>query len=404
MVHELSDSQGRIDIEVGLLQRAPLPIGKRPGANERRLVQDNPTVIDSRRGHLRKNEEIRGTIARIQTVDRQNVTPDTQKIRRFTDVKILEHHRPAIRVGAERTGVPLRIGTIIAGSDPLAVQVGDEAIIVFHPQRQEGQPLRVLHVKLDPQIAGRVDLMGQLEDVRVDQVLEARVSLVTDTGSAAEPGGVVEIWGDPVHPQGVVNWNNDPHRRLRRKEHLGIHLSPENSLGSCLAAGQPGIFTVNGIVDGALVRPHGQDKARLDEAAPTVQLRGWYGRIEPRTAELVQHRLRAPRQVVVQDVVSFPLPMLITGIGIPGVLVPPAGGLRDHRPVYGVRQPHETRRRPVPLRMLGIPALVVGVDIERATTGKIPVQPVSEAHLELGVRAQTAIYLGHAVVDIDPIG
>ena len=95
--------------------------------------------------------------------------------------------------------------------------------------------------------------------------------------------------------------------------------------------------------------------------------------------------------------------MLIPGIGTARVLVAPARRLRHDGPIHRIRQPHETLGGPVPLGVLGIPVLVVRVDIERPAAGEIPVQPVAETHLELGVGTQAAIDLGDPVAHADPV-
>ena len=86
------------------------------------------------------------------------------------------------------------------------------------------------------------------------------------------------------------------------------------------------------------------------------------------------------------------------------MLIAPTRGLRDQRPVDRIRQAHETLRRPVPLRVLRIPVGIFRIDIERPAAGEILMQPVPETDLELRVRAQAAIDLGHAIVHVNPVG
>jgi hypothetical protein len=89
-------------------------------------------------------------------VDRQHVVAGDEQIEMFRNADLFDHNRLRIGTIADSCGIPSRRAGRIAPCNFLAVQVGDEPIVVAHPQRERFVVGGVRHVERHAQVCGCV--------------------------------------------------------------------------------------------------------------------------------------------------------------------------------------------------------------------------------------------------------
>ena len=144
---------------------------------------------------LGQNQKIAAAGRIVQAMNRQDVAARAQQTDVLRDVELLEH-RGLLRRSVGRGGrLKAEACRGIARGDTLAVEIGHEAVVVLHPQRERAELLRVGHFERHADIQRTVVSKHRLFDVgfnRPGQRTAGVLSVVADARESRLPGSEVE--------------------------------------------------------------------------------------------------------------------------------------------------------------------------------------------------------------------
>ena len=132
--------------------------------------------------------------AAVQAVNGEDVFTGAQPFPVCGDVERLVPHRQRVVMQGGGTGIPPRVGWRIGGGHPLAVEVGDETVVVFHPEAELPDRVRVIDIEGIPQVKRFILVVHLRAKVErgTDERLVAAAAFVAGPLTASLPGFVVE--------------------------------------------------------------------------------------------------------------------------------------------------------------------------------------------------------------------
>ena len=150
----------------------------------------------------------------IERVDRQDVDalPQIAQLAGDVEVDVARQHDLVAALARGDRVVTKRAGSIRRG-DQRPVEIGDEPVVVDHPQIQRIKRRRIGDVEREPRVGGRSRPWQGNVDQRCEVVRAPWGRLVADAGRAQRPGAVV-VGGHPPHGiSAVVHRLEVAHRR-----------------------------------------------------------------------------------------------------------------------------------------------------------------------------------------------
>ena len=217
MVHELGDSKRQVRIvdEGRLRQAAPLVADLRPCLDLYGLGQDDGLSLGGRAstedGH---DEEVTGIDGEVEALDGEDVRSLPERFDPGVgDAEGLELNRSRVIMLGGGGGIPGDQAAGIGGGDSLAVQIGDETIVVHHAQGELRDVRGIVDLEGNPNIDAGVSVVHLALDVDIDEPLVAFAALVADADpvSAEEPGGIVEAGLGPASSKASICRYQRPH-------------------------------------------------------------------------------------------------------------------------------------------------------------------------------------------------
>ena len=179
---------------------------------------------------LREQQQV-GAVGRIvQRVEGEDVRARDEEAAELRDIEVEEVRRSGIGARSERGGVEGGIRGRVAARDLLAVEIGDEAVLKLHPQRQPANVAGIGHRERHAGIKrGAVRIHHRL-DVQADERKEVHpdgLSVIAKAGGAVGPGRVVEFHGSPGEAEIVVRRQKRANRRAGTEQRDGVSVSDD---------------------------------------------------------------------------------------------------------------------------------------------------------------------------------
>jgi hypothetical protein len=148
------------------------------------------------RDQLDRDQEIRAVNGRVETMNSQQIRAGSQKTAAVGDVDGRLGPGRLVRTGGIGDGVPLRIAGEVAPGHLRPVEVGDEPVVVPHPEHQAritgaGQRER------NADIAAPVFVVHLRTDIGLDRRRATAVLRETDAAGPQPPRGVGKGVGEP---------------------------------------------------------------------------------------------------------------------------------------------------------------------------------------------------------------
>ena len=102
---------------------------------------------------LRQEQEIVISGSKIETLDRQDISPGQERSSPGSDIESLKQEHLLDRVFPRRAGVPPQGLRRVTVRDLGSIKPGDESIVVLHSQGQGVEQVRILNLEGDPQVS-----------------------------------------------------------------------------------------------------------------------------------------------------------------------------------------------------------------------------------------------------------
>jgi len=254
-----------------------------------------------------------------------------------------------------------------------AIDIGDEAVVVPGPQGQARQLLEIGlgNLERNPDVTARIDAVHGVLKIDLKERLIPRAAFESDASAAGDPAGIVEIRSPSPGVRDRSCGNQHPLGRLFGDQgHFDARAAGRARNARVASVGRVPDFAG---------RAHGDRIGLLDRAAVPrhtvyAELRCIGSRVEPSDAELIDHNLRAGREIRFEQVTVHlrpPVDLRVGPVRPVRPLVPPPRRLGDDRQVdlqrAGPAQGHRVLRRhrsiveEMPVRVIGKPHEVLRV-------------------------------------------
>ena len=118
----------------------------------------------------------------------------------LVDGKGNEGHREIVIVKIGRRRIPFEGARRIVRSDPAAIDIGHETVVILHLQDQSAKAGEIRDFKGNAQVDARVFIIHQSVHIEVDMIIVFCVLVIADAGLAKEPLRVIKLRVAPGIP------------------------------------------------------------------------------------------------------------------------------------------------------------------------------------------------------------